>query len=250
MKPMSLKIFLSFLAVFMFSPAHAVDINLINIEAPQSSPLPQSFGNAYGYTPQQVAPAMMGPVTEVPTILQIAKNAATLPIGIWALRKMGFGYMDILKMYALPPSILFNPEVPYDRFGPSLGQAGLYQQQYGNTWPRRVSLADSVLIQLGQIKFFTDYLKIPIGSILSLPTDPLTFSQLVLRPYSNPTYFIPPGQAMKMGLWTPPGLAKKGYVGHPGHGTWKSEGKEKGGKSEWKFEAKGNGNGKGKGKFF
>src|SRR5262249_16468337 len=147
--------------------------------------------------------------TEIPTILQIAKSASMMPVSIWGLRRMGFSYTDILKMYTLPPSVLFTPNVPYERFGPTLQPVVAYQQQYGPVWSSTVVLADPAIIQLGQIHFFTVGLRIPTISLLSLPTDPLIFNRVVLNPWGHPTYFIPPGQAMKMGLWLPPGQAKK-----------------------------------------
>jgi hypothetical protein len=221
------------------------NFNLLNMNTPDQSRLEQTYANAYGFTPAQVSPVMMAPAAEVPSILQIAKSAATMPLSIFAMRKLGFSYMDILKMYTLPSTTLFSPNVPYDQFGPTLAPVVQLQKTYGATPPISVGLADPLIIQFGQIKLFTDYLRVPYTRILSLPTlDPIYFPRLVVSPWTPLTallaptqvvrtgYWLPPGQAKKLGLWEPPGQAKKhwkggddddgGDHGHGhGHGKWK-----------------------------
>jgi len=188
------------LGVFLFiSQAHAVDVNfnLLNVTPPSTSVLQQTYSNDYGFTPDQVAPVMLAPAPEVPTILQIAKSAGTMPLSIWAMRKMGFSYMDILKTYTLPPTTFYSPVVPYERFGPTLVPIATYQNQYGGSWPSTVVLEDPAIIELGKIKYFTDYRRIPITRIISLPTDPIYFNHLVVTPWGRSPYFIPPGQEKK-----------------------------------------------------
>jgi len=242
---------LTFLLVSAFAlpSARAVNVNfnLLNVNAPDQNRLAQTYANAYGFTPAQVSPVMMAPATEVPTILQIAKSAAMMPLSIWAMRKLGFGYMDILKMYALPPTTLFSPNVPYDQFGPTLAPVVQIQKTYGATPPLTIALADPLIIQLGQIKLFTDYLRIPYTRILTLPTiDPIYFTRLVVSPWSPLPGFMPPGQAMKAGLWLPPGQAKK-------MGLWEPPGQaKKRGGNYMVYEVDdhgGHGHGGGKGKW-
>lgn len=250
------------LALCSYSPpASAVDVNfnLLNVNNNDQSRLEQVYSKAYGFTPQQIAPVMSAPAMEVPSILQIAQNAATMPLAIWGMRKMGLSYMDILKVYTLPPTTLFNPEVPYDRFGAPVQQAWGYQQQYGNQWPSTISIADNVISQLGQLYLLTHYLKMPATQILALPTEPLSFTRLILEPYHSPTYFLPPGQAKKMGLWLPPGQAKKlGLWEPPGqakkhwkHGDWDDDDHDHHGHGhdKWKWEAKEHEHGHGHGRW-
>jgi hypothetical protein len=243
MKNYFLKV-LAFLLVSAFALPNAqavnVNFNLLNLGSGDQNKLEQTYANTYGYSPADVAPVMSAPATEVPSILQIAKSAATVPLTIWGLRKLGLSYMDILKMYTLPPSSLFSPNIPYGQFGSPIGQAWGYQQQYGNSWPSTIALADPVIMQLNQIKMFTDYMKVPYTRILNLPTDPLSFTHLVIQPWRAVLIpeperigWLPPGQAKKLGLWEPPGQAKKHWKewddddqgdhhghGH-GHGRWK-----------------------------
>ena len=206
------------------------------IKATVSEASPADAGQTQA-APEPAQAVMAAPAPEVPAILQIAQSAATMPLTIWAMRKLGFSYMDILKTYTLGPSSLFSPGLPYSQFGPPLGQAWDMQQQYGNLWPSSASLADPVIVQLSQIKYFTDYRKIPYTRLLTLPSDPLSFNRFVIDPW-RPVGFIPPGQAKKMGLWAPSGQAKK-YWKHDGdeddddgHGKWKYKGGK--GKGKWK----------------
>jgi hypothetical protein len=263
-----LKIMAVFLVIsFAGSTARAdVNVNLLSVNSPDSQKLEQTYARTYGFPTTQIAPVMMAPATEVPTILQIAKAATVAPLAVWGLRKMGYSYMDILRVHSLPPTILFAPDVPYERYGAPLGQAYVYQQQYGPSWPTTVVLADPVITQLAQIRFFTVGLKIPTISLLTLPADPIVFNRVVLNPWGNPTYFIPPGQAKKMGLWLPPGQAKKYWKhddwddDHHHHGDWDDDDHHHHGKwkeddhhhekEHGKWEAKEGGDGhKGKGKF-
>ena len=242
------------LALFSTGALADVNVNLLNLSAPEQTRLQNTYSTAYGFPVEQISPVMMAPPTEVPLILQLAKSATTLPVAIWGLRKMGFSYTDILSMYTLPPTVLVAPEVPYERLGPTLEPVVLYQKQYGPVWPNTVVLSDPALIQLGQISLFTVHLGIPSISLLALP-DPILFPRIVLSPWSHPTYFIPPGQAMKMGLWMPPGQAKKaGLWSPPGHskgnggnGKAVSSGKKDHGGGKWSLLG-GGGMGKGKGK--
>ncbi|MBL7684514.1 MAG: hypothetical protein JNK65_00560, partial [Deltaproteobacteria bacterium] len=133
--------FLLSLLISIPLPSHATDINfsLFNINTPEQNKLLNTYSNAYGLPPLQVAPVMSAPAQEIPTILQIAKNAATLPLVVWGLKNQGKSYMDILNTFLLPPSILFNPSVNYDRYGNDYLQAWKYQQQYGSQWPKTIS---------------------------------------------------------------------------------------------------------------
>ncbi|MFO1520332.1 MAG: hypothetical protein U1F57_11835 [bacterium] len=114
------------LALCSYSPpASAVDVNfnLLNVNNNDQSRWSRFIRRPTALPPNQIAPVMSAPAMEVPSILQIAQNAATMPLAIWGMRKMGLSYMDILKVYTLPPTTLFNPEVPYDRFGAPAVQA-------------------------------------------------------------------------------------------------------------------------------
>ncbi|MFO1520331.1 MAG: hypothetical protein U1F57_11830 [bacterium] len=61
---------------------------------------------------------------------------------------------------------------------------------------------------MGQLYLLTHYLKMPATQILALPTEPLSFTRLILEPYHSPLISSRRGK-QKMGLWLPPGQAKK-----------------------------------------
>ncbi len=199
--------------LLIMSPASSragdVNINLFNLNSADQTELAKAYSKNYGFSPAQIIPALAGPATEIPLILQIAKSAGALPLEIWSMRKLGLSYANILKHYALPSTILVNPTTPYEKFGALLQPVADYTKQYKNRWPSNISLSDPVLIELGKLKHFTNYVKIPSAQIVSLPADPSRFVHLVLEPHAPSPYFIPPGQAKKMGLWEPPGQAKK-----------------------------------------
>jgi len=44
----------------------------------------------------------------------------------------------------------------------------------------------------------TNYLKVPSISLVSLPTDALSFTQVVLNPWGYPNFILPPGQARQI----------------------------------------------------
>lgn len=206
------KAFAVFFGLFLFvfqAYASDININLVNLNPADKSRLQNAYSKTYGFSPAQIAPLLAGPATEIPLILQIAKSAGKLPLEIWSMRKLGLSYANILKQYALAPTVLLNPNVPYEKFGSLLEQVAAYKKQYQQNWPSNISLSDPVLIEMGKLKHFTHYAKIPANQIISLPTEPASFSHLVIEPTRPSPYFIPPGQAKKLGLWEPPGQAKK-----------------------------------------
>lgn len=200
------------LALSFAAPAQAIEFNLFKLDnSGNASPTgtPQDANNyarmlssGYGFPQQQVAPAMMGPAEQTPTILRIAQAAGTLPVTIFAMRQMGLSYSKILSIYALSPNILATPG-----YGPI--------NNYN----------DNTFISLGQRYFLQRVLGVPQTYVSQFPLGGYSFVERIIRPYDPVTQkqWLPPGIAMKYGLWTPPGQAKKGNFGHPGnsHGHWK-----------------------------
>jgi|GEM_PF-4935956 len=197
-----------------------VNINLLNLNSPASQRLQQTYANAYGFAPTQVAPVMVAPAMEVPTILQIAKNAGTMPIAIWGLRKMGMSYSDILQMYTLPPSVLVTPDVQYERYG--MTKVANEYKRYGNQWPRTAVVQDPDIIRLGQINLLTTRLRVPSVSLVALPAEPVVFTQVVLNPWGYPTFILPPGQVRPVLIVDEPiKIKQKKYK----HKKWKWRGR-------------------------
>lgn len=218
------------LALSLAAPAQAIEFNLFKLDnSGNTSPTgtPQDANNyarmlssGYGFPQQQVAPAMMGPAEQTPTILRIAQAAGTLPVTIFAMRQMGLSYSKILSIYALSPNILATPG-----YGPI--------NNYN----------DNTFISLGQRYFLQRVLGVPQTYVSQFPFGGYSFVERILRPYDPVTQkqWLPPGIAMKYGLWTPPGQAKKGNFGHPGHskGHWKGYPGYGNGAHPGNFKAKG-----------
>ncbi len=173
------------------------DFNLINVDmgSPEGQKLSNVYGNAYGFNPQQVAPAMYGPAEEVPAILKIAQAAGTVPMTVWMMRKMGMGYGNILSTFALAPSVLAG--APSGPIPPGYGYSG-------------GPLTDPTVIQVSRTYFLRDILQVPPQVIPNIPYGGAPFARSILRPYDAVNgFWLPPGIAKKVGLWIPPGQRKK-----------------------------------------
>jgi len=163
--------------------ARAVDINLLNVNlgSPDSLRAQQLYGNAYGFSPQQVAPAMLGPAEEVPAIMQIAQAAGTVPLSIWMMRKMGMSYSNIMQTFAVAPLV-------------SMGSP----------------INDTSYIQTTRNYFLQNILQMPSAFLPKVPLIGPDFTRFIIYPVSPKVgYWMPPGIAKKYGLWIPPGQAKK-----------------------------------------
>lgn len=218
------------LAMLVATKSYAVDINLINVDMGQDDRqyMANAYGQAYGYTPQQVMPAMYGPPQEVPAILQIAQAAGQVPMTVWMMRRMGMNYGSILSTFALAPAILAGG------MGlPSYGMPGAYPN-----WARWV---DPFYIQTARIHFIKKGVWLPPG---------------IAKKYG---LWVPPGQAKKMG-WGPWGWYggdswkgdKHGWKGGPGGWNsgqpgWKYDDGGGKGKQSWKGDDDGPGKGKNNG---
>ncbi|HKY62662.1 MAG TPA: hypothetical protein VJR29_04510 [bacterium] len=172
-----------------FRPAHA-DTNLVNVNlgSPEARQLSGVYGKAYGFTPELVAPVMMAPAEEVPSILRIAQATSTLPLQVWMMRKMGMDYGQIVSNFALGPTI---PAAP-----------------------------DPVFIQSNQTYFLREILQVTPQALPIIPMSGVNFSRAVLHPY-DPAYgfWLPPGIAQKYGYRVPPGkINRAGWVLVPGEG--------------------------------
>ncbi len=218
---LKMTVILLVMSCWILSAGADVNVNLLNLNSPASQKLQQTYANAYGFAPTQVAPVMMAPSMEVPTILQIAKNAGTMPVAIWGLRKMGMSYTDILQMYTLPPSVLVTPNVPYERYG--MTKVANNFKQYGNQWPRTVVVEDPDVIRMGQINLLTVGLRVPSVSLIALPPTPVVFNQVVLNPWGYPTYILPPGQVRPILIVDEPVKIKQKKFKHK---KWKWRGRE------------------------
>lgn len=236
-------------SLWVLPQAGAVDINLINIDmnSPENRQAAQLYGNSYGFTPEQVTPALLGPAEEVPSILRIAQAAGTVPLSVWMMRKMGMDYGRILQNFALAPAtMLGSSPVPY------------VPGSYSPNWSRVLS---PLLVQSSRAFFLRDILKVDPVFLPQIPWRGADFTRAILNPYHpGHGYWLPPGQAKKLGLWIPPGQAKK-MGGYPyGYGKEKWEVKGDNGKYEAKWDEKngqekhggkheGEGNGHGHGKW-
>lgn len=224
----------------MSHPAQAVNINLLNIQTtpPQQNPLANMYGQAYGFTPQQVAPAMLAPPQEVPGILQIAQAAGQVPMTVYMMRQMGMSVPSILSTFALGPSVLAGGAGPLYGSNP-------YSPNFYNQYPTWNRFLNPFLVETARVTFLRDVLRVKPQFIPQIPYSGLGFHQALLRPY-HPVHgtWMPPGIAKKYGLWMPPGQAKKvgwwpngkgrhpgkhwkgnGGPGHKGHQGWKGPGK-------------------------
>jgi len=248
------------------APSQALDINLLNVNmgTPEGQRLANTYGQAYGYTPQQVAPAMYGPAQEVPTILRIAQAAGTVPMSVWMLRRSGMSFGKILSTFALGPSIL-------------TGGAPGGGMPYGYSSPGWAGFTDPFMVQMSRVYFLRNVLGVPTRALPYIPWGGANFSRSILYPY-HPVHgtWMPPGIAKKYGLWVPPGQRKKigwwpdqsyggkhpekwGYQSsktyYPGgkekikikgkgpHGKWEYKSEYKGGKNKVEFKSKGKGPG-------
>ena len=187
----------------MALPAQAFDFNLINVDlgSNEGQKLTQSYGKSYGYTPQQTAPAMLGPAQEVPMIMQIAKSASTVPMTVWMMRRMGMSVPKILSTFALGPSALM---------GGGMGSPSPY-----NSFTQWNNFTNPYLIQSSRVNYLTKILRVPMQFIPDLPYGGSQFSRSLVYPY-HPVHgtWMPPGIAKKHGLWVPPGQRKKvGWYG-------------------------------------
>ncbi|MCE9625473.1 MAG: hypothetical protein K8R69_08500 [Deltaproteobacteria bacterium] len=222
---------------FWSARAGAVDINLLNVNlgSPEASRAEQLYGNAYGFQPQQVTPALLGPAEEVPAIMQVAQAAGTVPMSVMLMRKMGMSYSRILQTFAVAPLVGMGTPV-----------------------------TDSYYIQTNRTNFLQNILHVDPLFMPNIPMSGPEFTRFIVYPtHKDYGYWMPPGIAKKYGMWIPPGQAKKmGIWGGPGKSGWGNfEGeddddghghghfkKEKGKDEGWKHEAKAYGNeGKGHG---
>jgi len=217
--------------------AQAVNINLLNVQtaAPETNPLANMYGQAYGFTPQQVAPAMMAPPQEVPGILQIAQAAGQVPMSVFMMRKMGMSFPSILSTFALAPSVLGGGAAPL------LG-ANPYGPNFGNQYPVWTRVLNPFLIETSRVTFLRDVLHVKPQFIPLIPYGGRAFNEALLRPY-HPVYgtWMPPGIAKKYGLWMPPGQAKKvGWLEHDHkhkHGWKEDKHYWKGDKHHWDHDS-------------
>jgi hypothetical protein len=195
------------------SSAKAVNINLVNVDlaSPESQRASQLYGNAYGFPPEQVTPALVGPPEEVPAILQVAQAAGTVPLSVWMMRKMGMSYSRILQTFAVAPQV--NIGVP---------------------------LTDPVYIETSRVHFLRDVLEVSPTVIPLIPVRGPEFLHFIVTPYHPQVgYWMPPGIAKKYGYWMPPGQAKKYWWGedwdhdHWRHGDDDDQGHDHG-RGKWK----------------
>ena len=225
MKRLSPILVLSLIFSLLATSAKAINLNLVNIDmaSPESRRAEQLYGNAYGYPPEQVAPAMLGPAEEVPAIMQIAQSAGTLPFSVWMMRRMGMSYSRILQNFAVAPLV-------------SMGQP----------------ITDPYYVETSRVHFLRDMLQVSPLLIPRIPIRGLEFTQFIINPiHPQFGYWMPPGIAKKYGMWMPPGQAKKmGWGEEPwGHNEWKEkhgEGDhdEGHGHGHWKHEGWEHDNGK------
>lgn len=225
--------FFLFLFILMVATlSYAVDINLINVDmSPDDNQrLANAYGQAYGYTPQQVMPVMYGPPQEVPAIMQIAQAAGQVPMTVWMMRRMGMGYGSILSTFALGPNVLAG--------GPTGSPYG-YAQPYYPPTPYWARWTDPFYVQVGRVNFLRNALGVPVALLPYVPVRGLPFARGILYPYyPGRGYWMPPGIAKKYGLWIPPGQAKKMGWGPWGwnNGDWDWKGDKHGWKGghDWK----------------
>lgn len=200
------------LILCLSSPSQAINFNLLNVNmgSPEGQQLAGALGKPYGYTPQQVAPAMLGPAEEVPGILQIAKSAGTVPMTVWMMRKMGFSYGKILSTLALGPASMLGS--PYG------SNPTAFNPAYGSTNPTWMKIADPLMVQFSRVNYLRNILKINPQYLSALPYSGAPFAQSLIHPY-HPVHgtWMPPGIAKKYGLWTPPGQRKKVGWWRKGH---------------------------------
>ena len=210
--------------------AFAGDFNLVNIDlsSPDARRAEQLYGNAYGFSPQQVTPALLAPAEEVPAIMQIAQAAGTLPLSVWMMRKMGMSYSNILQSFAVAPLVTMGSPV-----------------------------TDPYYVQTARNHFLTNILQVNPLILPKIPLAGADFTRFLIYPvHRDYGYWMPPGIAKKYGLWIPPGQAKKmGLWGGPGKGKggyWEVDDDDHGhgyhgkkGKWDndhgWKNESKGHG---------
>lgn len=197
-------------------PSFAVDINLINVDMSphDNTRLANAYGQAYGYTPQQVMPAMYGPPQEVPAIMQIAQAAGQVPMTIWMMRRMGMNYGSILSTFALAPTVLAG--------GP-LGSPYGYPQGYNVPPPYWGRWTDPFYVQTARVNFLRNVLHVPLNMLPFVPVAGIPYARSLLYPY-HPVHgtWLPPGIAKKYGLWIPPGQRKKiGWGPWGGGPSWK-----------------------------
>lgn len=226
MKRIFLPLFLLIAILFISPSVFAVEINLFKVEnsTPEAQKLAGVYGPAYGFTPQQAQPAMWGNPTETPAVLKIAQAAGTVPMTVWMMRKLGYGYGDILSNFALAPATLFSPR-------PVAAPPGYWPQGYSpqNPWS---GLMNPMYGNLARTYFLKNILRIPNALIPQVPWGTKDFANFLFKPrHQVHGTWMPPGIAKKYGLWMPPGQAKKhGWWGAPGH-PGKSP---KGNKHSWK----------------
>ena len=223
---------LSLLIGSMIPEAKAVDINLINIDvaSPEARRAEQLYGNAYGFPPEQVTPALLAPAAEVPAILQIAQAAGTVPLSIMMMRKMGMSYSNIMQTFAVAPLVAMGSPV-----------------------------TDTGYITTSRTHFLQNILQVNPLFIPKIPFGGPDFTRYIIYPvHREHGYWMPPGIAKKYGLWIPPGQAKKmGLWGGQGNywgvddddhgGKWKKGHSDDDDGHGWKKAGKGHGNGGGKG---
>ncbi len=211
-------------ALWYVSPARAVEINLLNVNlgSPEGARATQLYGDAYGFSPQQVAPAMLGPAEEVPAVLQIAQAAGTVPMTVWMMRRMGMSYGSILSNFALAPAALMGAPLG----GPSLG--GFAPGWASPGWSQ---VTNPLLIEVARVRFLRNVLQVDPFFLPQIPYRGIGFTRSILYPYHPERgLWLPPGIAKKYGLWIPPGQAKK--MG--GWGKWEVDDDDWNGRGKWK----------------
>ncbi len=183
--------------------SHAIDINLLNVNmgSTERNQLNNTYGPAYGFRPDEVDPVMEAPAEEVPTLLRIAQAAKTSPLTVWMLRKAGLSYGSILSNYSMSPQSLYHNEPRYgDR----------YRDPYSPGWG---AITDPFFVQSSRTYFYRDILGVPVNTLASIPWRGMDSVRILLTPQPQGA-FLPPGIAMKQGLWVPPGQRKKMMGSH------------------------------------
>jgi hypothetical protein len=105
---------------------------------------------------------------ELPVVFFLATRAHVEPAAIIDLRLKGLTWWDITLHFGLNPEIFFVP-VTTVKIGPPYGQAFGYYRQYRQrkTWGK-VVLADADIINLVNLKFISEYHKIPADRIIEM----------------------------------------------------------------------------------
>ena len=128
-----------------------------------------SVGDFYGVPGPQVVAVRDRyrlPDEELPVVFFLAAQAHVAPSVIMDLRLGGKSWLDITFHYGLDPNAFFIP-VGAVRMGPPYGHAyGYYGKfQARRDW-RKIALTDADVIGLVNLKFMTQYHRVPPESIM------------------------------------------------------------------------------------